>query len=48
MLESRNLDLYFQWNQLFMDINVNKYKTTDKFTREMKLLRKKTKQSILW
>ena len=24
MLESRNLDLYFEWNQLFMDINVSK------------------------
>jgi len=46
MLESRNLDLYFEWNQLFIDINVSKCPPTNEFIREMKLLRKKTKQSI--
>ena len=46
MLESRNLDLFFEWNQLFMDINVSKCPPTDEFIREMKILRKKTKKSI--
>ena len=39
---ARNLDLYFEWNQLFMDINVSKCPPTNEFIKEMKLLRKKT------
>ena len=47
MLESRNLDLYFEWNQLFMDINVNKCPPTDEFIRKMKILRKRLKNLFM-
>lgn len=46
MLESRDLDLYFAWNELFMDINVSKCPPRDEYVKEMILLKEKTKKVI--
>ena len=46
MLESRDYDLYFAWNDLFMDINVSKRPPSDEHVKEMKLLKTKTKRTI--
>ena len=46
MLKTKNLNLYYEWNQLFMDINVSKCPPSDVYVEEMKNLRKKTKKSI--
>ena len=35
MLETRNIDLYFEWNQLFMDINVRKCPPSEDYIKEM-------------
>ena len=45
-LEVIDLDLYFDWNQLFMDINVCKSPPSDEYVKEIILLRKRTKKSI--
>lgn len=46
MLESKDYDLYFAWNELFMDINVCKCPPSDEYVKEMILLRKKTMNVI--
>ena len=46
MLAVHDYDLYFAWNELFMDINVSKCPPSDEYVKEMILLRKKTKKSI--
>ena len=46
MLETKDYDLYFAWNELFMDINVCKCPPSDYLVKEMILLRKKTMNTI--
>ena len=46
MLETMDCDLYFAWNELFMDINVCKCPPSDYLVKEMILLRKKTMNNI--
>lgn len=46
MLESRDYDLYFAWNELFMDINVSKLPPSEEHVKEMILLKSKTKKAI--
>lgn len=46
MLESRDYDLYYAWNELFLDINICKKPPSDEYVKEMILLRKKTMKII--
>jgi len=43
-LESIDYDLYFDWNDLFRDINVCKCPPSEDYVKEMILLREKTKR----